>query len=726
VFVGLLGAALLVIVGRLVELQVVHGEHYRLRAERSLLVKPKQLPFVRGSIVDRTGEVLVSDEPTWDLKVDYDVIAADVGDDSSDLKRAMIQWKNHYTGATSNEELEQAFRADLSAMWSMIAARFTSPESPLSTQDLRERARGIYDRVRRIREVVAARRGFDNPVGEETMAHAVLSGLDAEDHIAARQAFLNVPWVLVEPSTKRTIHGDATPFAHMLGRLGRVDADVVADDPDADDPFAKYQANELLGITGVEFAAEKRLRGRRGQLTEDRQGNLIEPPIEAEDGETVKLTLHAELQRRLYTLLGDAVAGVTESSGGAIVVLDIPMREVLALVSYPSYDPSRFDELYPSLRDDTQRLPLRFRAIANRYAPGSTIKPLVCLEGLMSGAITLQSTELCTGYLFDEHRDRWRCWAIHGTDTRMAHGDVNVVDALIGSCNVFMYRLGEKVGIDRLCSIFDMVGIGRGTGIGLKEEVPGVNPTPGWLMLRKNAPVRPGHMRNFAIGQGELSMTPLQVANLMATYASGRFRPVTLIRSSAKTPEWIIPATSEQWSAIRSGIYGVVNDPEGTAYKYARFIHDRYVICGKTGSATAHAWPTSYRIPYIDAKGVEGEAIVPAGAKQPAIDRFTAQYPQATFDPTKVTVAGRWPPHAPPEGQNFSHAWFGGYLQEVDEYHQPIWSLEPRIAFAVLVEFGGSGGRTSGPLAKRIAAELLEVLGNELDVDAPALANAYP
>jgi penicillin-binding protein 2 len=127
----------------------------------------------------------------------------------------------------------------------------------------------------------------------------------------------------------------------------------------------------------------------------------------------------------------------------------------------------------------------------------------------------------------------------------------------------------------------------------LREEAAGINPTPSWLMDHKNVRATGGIARLYAIGQGEVSMTPVQVANLMATYASGRFRPLTLIRRSEDTPEWTLPIAPAHWGAIRRGIFGVVNDPNGTAYKHAHFEHPHWVLCGKTGSATAHPWPTA-------------------------------------------------------------------------------------------------------------------------------------
>lgn len=289
-----------------------------------------------------------------------------------------------------------------------------------------------------------------------------------------------------------------------------------------------------------------------------------------------------------------------------------------------------------------------------------------------------------------------------------------------------MYRLGQRLGVGALTSAFDMFGVGEKSGTGLREEVKGINPTPSWLMTHKNLTATKGLARLFAIGQGEISMTPVQVANLMATYASGRFRSVSLHREDPEKPEWILPGAQEHWSAIRQGIYGVVNDPNGTAHKYALFEHDRYVLCGKTGSATTSGWPTSYTITYQDTDGVERHETVPAGSKGPAIERFIAEHPDAVFEATDVRIATRWPLQPPPPNENHAHAWFTGFLQDTYATGQPDWSVSPRIAFAVLVEFGGSGGRVTGPLARRIAEELTRVLGPDLDVNHNAAMGAIP
>ena len=715
----LFGAALCIVVVRLGQLQIVQASYFRERAQRSLLLRPTRLPFIRGSVRDRVGSLLVQDVPTWDLALDYDVLAAFLSDKPDPMARQVrrFQRAGRYDafGAKDGPEIERAFRAEMDEMWEDMF-RFAARFQKLDRATLRDRAASVYARILRVRRAVAARRGFDAPVAEEKVPHPLVRDLSSQQQIKAREAFAVYPWVHVVASSRRQYAADSEAFAHVLGRVGRVTAEDVAADPNADDPFAKYRADETRGVTGVEWAGESKLRGRRGQIARDREGRLVaEETFDARDGDDVFLTINGELQRRLYRLLGEVVNEVPESSGGAIVVLDVSTREVLALVSSPSYDPNRFDELYDSLRADTVRMPLRFRAVASRYAPGSTMKPLVCLAGLLNGLITVDSRESCSGYLLDGVRNAWRCWKIHGTDRRMAHGPVNVVSALTGSCNVFMYRLGESLGADALCSVFDMAGVGKKTGLGLREEVGGINPTPGWLMYHKNSPVYPAHARNFAIGQGELSMTPVQVANLMATYASGRFRGLTLLRDAPQSPEWVIPATRAQWLAIRRGIYGVVNDANGTAYQYARLVNDRWALCGKTGSATAHPWPTAYRIRFDDQAGAEQFRIVQAGSKKTAIDQFLQEHPNQMLDPKDVTISTRWPTHPPPQDENFSHAWFGGFLQRLDDSGRPDWTHESPVAFAVIVEFGGSGGRTSGPLARRVSETLIDVFGADLE-----------
>jgi penicillin-binding protein 2 len=704
---AILAIVLAVLVVRLAQLQIVHADYYRQQAEQSLIQKSISIPFTRGRILDRFGEPLVGDEPCWEIRVDFNAIAADAGDSiamSREIRRARrLGW---FDRSDTDETAARSLRSEFQTMWQRIDEITDSDRFA----DSRRRARDIYVRIGKLRRTVAARRGFESPVAEEHTAHAVVTGLDRGRGMDARAALAPFPWVQVTAATTRAYAPLTEPFAHILGRLGAVSADDLADDPEADDPFSRYLPDDLRGVSGVEWLAERMLRGRRGRVTLDRNGETIGDPIEHEPGEDAILTIHGPLQRRLYQLLAEHVAAIPRSSGGSLVVLDVNTREVLALVSYPAFDPARFDVDYEQLSDETERLPLSFRAVANRYAPGSIVKPLVCIAGLANGRITLDAREECRGHLLPDHPDRWRCWEIHGTDRRMAHGFIDVVEALRGSCNVYMYLLGERLGVDGLCNAFDMVGIGRSSGIGFREESVGINPTPDWLLNEKGTAVYPAHARLFAIGQGEISITPLQAAAIAATYATGWYGPLTILRHSGPKPRWTLPGTEAQWNAIRRGLHEVVNHPGGTAHKYAWFHNDRYALCGKTGSATAYSWPTAFRIPFTDSDGQARDAVIRAGARDPAIRRFQARYPDVPFDPTQITVAERWPRDAQKDDDD-AHAWFAGFLQPLGRDGRPDWNRSSSVAFAVLVEFGGSGGRVSGPIARAVAEELVQVLG---------------
>jgi len=716
---GAFALALGIIAARLAQLQIVRADAYRREAEAMLLREPESLPFVRGRILDRLERELVHDAPCWDIRVDYAVLVLDERRITEQVRRA--RQSKRYPAGWSTQQVREALLAEVERMWWEIA-KITAPlkvdvgRAAREVADLKSRGAEIVRRVNRIRTAVAQRRGYEIEVEEERSSHAIATGLSADQQIEARQLLSTYPWVHVASSRERVVAEGAEEFAHLLGRMGRVDAEDL-EQADADDLFGRYRADELKGISGVEQAAERILRGRRGRQVLDREGNIVEW-IEPQDGQDVHLTIRGDLQKRMYERLGDAVRSADPSRGGAIVVVDVDTREVLALVSYPAYDPPRFAAEYEALRDDTTSQPLRFRAVSNAYPPGSVVKPLVALAGLMKGVIDLSTTQSCTGYMFEEIRDRWRCWDLQGSDVRMAHGEVNVVEALRGSCNIFMYRLGETLGVDGLCSYFDMVGVGQDSGLGLTEESRGINPTPSYLAERLNRAVTRAHGRLFAIGQGELEMTPVQVANLAATYASGKYARLRLLRGGEDKREWILPAKPEHLRAIRQGMYEVVNDPTGTAYKYARLEDERYVLCGKTGSAQAYAQPTHYRVQFKDSGGRDCQIVVAASHRAGAVERVELDHPGSTI--TELEVEAVWPfdpGYLQGEPTSFAHAWFAGFLQPRDADGSADWSRDGRIAFAVLVEYGGSGGHVAGPLAKQVAADLIEILGPALDAE---------
>ncbi len=684
----LCGGALLtgIVVFRLIDLQIVRAEYYRDRAEDVLLRPAKTLPFARGRILDRCGRVLAADEPCWEISVQFDRLK----DDLSDVP-------------------QNSADADL---WTLLSS---FSHEPLDV--LHQRRMEIVNKVRRWAGVVSDRFGYEVPIREQKIAHPIVTGLDDQAQISARLRFDQHPDVSIDHGSRR-IYDPHPSLGHLLGHLGSVSDDDLANDTLHDDPLASYTVTDSKGIAGIEYAAEHTLRGRRGRLRSNRQGDVVEH-TPAVNGQDVSLTLHIGLQDALYKMLDREVHQGPFSTGAALVVLHVPTREVLALVSYPGFDANQLRARYDDLRRDTKHTPLRFRALANTYEPGSIVKPLTCIAALAGGLITTTDTFHCNGYYLPNVRDRLRCWQISGTQQRKAHASVNVSAALAGSCNVFMYHLGDLLGVDALTGYFDMAGFGRSTGIGLLEERSGINPTADWLMTHRNAPATAGRAKNFAIGQGELSITPLQAANLMAVYASGDWRPISIVRDSAPRETWKLPVDADSWLAVRDGLFRVTNDPiGGTAYHTAHWTNGRYTLCGKTGSATTPPSPTHYRVDYFDADGQAASRVVPAKVRSHAIEEFQRLYPQAILDErANVRVEAYWPPNPDDSDERYAHAWFAGYLQPVDSYGRALHDQPPPIAFALVVEFGGSGGFTAGPIAKDVAAIICDHLGESLDPD---------
>jgi penicillin-binding protein 2 len=686
----LLGLGAVLLVARLAELQVARGAAYRETAERMLIRPIEYISAVRGRILARNGEVLASEEPSWDICVHYGLIS----DDPEYLRRL----------ARSMDVDEAALRERVADMWRQL-----SRLSGMSMDEIDQRRRALVHRVDLIRDDFAERHGYETTMREEVSLHPIVSDLSDGQQVRVRMALDNLPGVEVQAGTTRRYLNDPS-LGHLLGRLGQVSMQDLSEDPRCGDILQEYRQDDLRGTAGLEYACEEMLRGSRGQIVMNLDGEVTRR-VEPTRGADVVLSLDLDLQQRIYDMLAEAVIRSETATGGAAVILDPASRQVLALVSYPGFAPDDYHDSFEELAEDTLYSPLIWRAVSGQYAPGSIVKPIVLAGALSAGIITPDFTVDCQGSLFPSQPDVWREWRSYVTGQPMRHGVVDGLAAIKNSCQVFFYTVGEKMGGRRLCEWFQMAGFGRSPGLGLIEEALGSVPTPAWLARhtdKRHYYIADG--RNYAVGQGELLITPLQAVNLASVYATGSYMPVTLVTNDGRERgAWRLPVSPVTWTTVRRGMWQVVNEPGGTAYRSVKLRNDEYEICGKSGSAETSCRALSFLASWRDADGLTRQQIIPAHTEQQARRRLISRVESDDGEVNGLTLeVQRWWPHPPgAEKARPSHAWFIGFVQPKSD---GMFRAGPRpsFAFAVLLEYGGSGGRHAGPVAADVCRMIIE------------------
>ncbi|HPD31383.1 MAG TPA: penicillin-binding transpeptidase domain-containing protein [Phycisphaerae bacterium] len=657
------------VTARLVQLQILEGEEYASKAE-ALLIKPMRLyPCLRGEIVDSEGVRLAYDAESWDICVHYGILS-----EAEDHLRAMARERLGRRGIprTADNVAEEMHKLgiEINESWHAIA-RLTGRQVE-ELDAVRERR---LRQVQRIKEVVTRRRKIDTVVDEERTVHPIVQGLNHQMCVEAKVQLAEYPWVEVLVShTRRYEGGDA--MGHLYGMLNEVGPDDLRENSNNADILSRYLLGDLIGRTGLERLGEQWLRGRRGCEQEDLRGVPTTQPVAPVDGNTMRLSLNLRLQQYCYHRLQAAVREHPPSTGGAAVILDVPTRRVLALVSYPAFDPNLPDTERAKLAaQDPFGQPHVFRAVHQPYPPGSTIKAMVLPSALTEGKVGPGTTYDCVGHLFPGLPNKWQC------DARRAHGTVDPVLAVQKSCNVFFYHVGENMGLANLVKWMDRFGFGRVTGIGLIEDATGTLP-----QLRRDMGAGPARLA--AIGQGEVSATPLQLANMMATVASGVWKPVTIWPDNPdqSLQGYALPIPAANWRLVREGLYKVVNEQGGTAYGPLRAKlagEEEFVLLGKTGSAEAPALERLYRCRFPD--GTEKTI------KARTFRELRNRYPE-----------GQKPEYISQEDAQVypTHGWFVGYLTTRGHYLEPAIDGELNVAIAVIVEYAGHGGAVAAPVAR--------------------------
>lgn len=357
--------------------------------------------------------------------------------------------------------------------------------------------------------------------------------------------------------------------AHVIGYTGEV-SDSELDSPE----YVNELPGNVIGKFGLERRYNDSLRGIDGQRQVKvdnlgREREVLESK-EATPGKNLRTTLDLDLQ---------VVAELAmEGRKGAVVALDPRTGEILAMVSRPTFDPNKFSVRiktadWKEITGDPGK-PLLNRAIQAQLAPGSTFKPLMALAGLETGTIDEDWSVHCPGGAsFFGHF--YKCHAVHGT--------ITLHRAIAQSCDTYFYNVGNKLGIDKIAFYGDQAGLGRKTGVDLPGEAEGTLPSSAWKIRNFHVKWFAGETISVSIGQGALTVTPLQLASAIGGIAVGGVwhKPHLLVEDTKteKPHEWAL--NPENVKRVVDGMYGVVN--EGGTGVRAKI--PGIEVCGKTGSA---------------------------------------------------------------------------------------------------------------------------------------------
>jgi len=589
--------ALGIVIGRLVQLQVFDYEHFMERSQGNR-VRIEAVPPIRGLIFDRKGQVIAENLPAYQLEL--------IPEQVDDLDDTLMRLAG--IGLVEADDIPRIKELSRSAP--------------------------------RFKPVTLKFRLTDEEIANFAIQRPRFPGVD------------------FQPRLVRS-YPDGEAVAHAVGYVGALSTEDLAEiDP------SRYAGTSHTGKTGVEDSQESQLHGYSGfrhvvtnargrQLPGDSRDLKDSLPADESPapGNNVYLTLDLELQLLATRLM--------DGRRGAVVAVDPWSGEILTLVSAPSFDPNMFAvgmtiAQFASVQEDPDR-PLFNRAVRGTYPPGSTIKPMLGLAALDSGATNLTRKTICVGYYQLPNNDhRYRDWKPAG------HGPMDLHDAIAQSCDVYFYEISTEIGIDRMHSYLDQFGLGTRTGIDIAGESDGIVPSQDWK--RANFSTRDqqrwydGETVIASIGQGYMLATPLQLASAAGALATrgtlfkphmtaaiedpltGRRQLIDPVRVGSVNVD-----NEFYWDTVLGAMNDVMQHPRGTAY--AAGGNAPYAMAGKSGTAQVFS---------------------------------VAQ--EDEYDEEEIEERLR------------DHALFIAFA--------PLEN--PRIAVAVIVENGSSGSRVAAPIARAI------------------------
>ena len=590
------------VIARLVQLQVVDYEHFAERSQGNR-IRIEAVPPIRGLVFDRQGRILAENLPAYQLEL--------IPEQVEDL----------------DDTLNRLARLNLIEAADIPRFRELSRIGP------------------RFRPVTLNMRLNDKQIAHFAIQRPRFPGVDFRPRLVRH-------------------YPDGEAIAHVVGYVAAMSTRDL-EKVDA----SRYAGTTQAGKTGVESSYESRLHGDSGfrHIVTNARGRHV--PAESRDlqdtlpadahptpGANLYLSIDLELQKLATELL--------TGRRGAVVAMDPSSGEVLALVSAPPFDPNLFavgmsTSQFSALQDDTNQ-PLFNRAVRGTYPPGSTIKPVLALSALETGATNLERKTMCHGFfILPNTTHRYRDWKPEG------HGEVNIHDALEQSCDVYFYEISNDIGIDRMHDYLDRFGLGSQTGIDVSGERPGLVPSQEWkrkaFSNRSDQRWYQGETVIASIGQGYMLATPLQLATATAALATRGIRYQPRIVAA-----WEDPLSGKRTLTSPVRLDDVRLDNESFWDDVINSMNK--VMQGTRGTARAVGSGAPYRM-----AGKSGTAQV-----------FSVGQDEE-YDEEEVAELLK------------DHALFIAFA--------PVEN--PQIAVAVIVENGSSGSGVAGPIARAIMDKYL-------------------
>ena len=613
----------------LFNLQIVNGEEYR-HESNTRLTRETTLKAARGTIYDSSGQALISTSSQYSLELyktnmEEEELNNAILNIINVLEKHKIKYKDSFP--VKIEPFEFTISGQVLENWKSQNKLNSDISAEQAFYEFKDKYDISNENIKDIRKIISQRYEISIQGYSSIKSLQIAENLSTEAvaELSENTGEFGGINIYAKPIRQYT-SGELA--SHILGYASKISSEEYEQKKDT------YKQNDIIGKTGIEYAFEEYLKGKDGikQIDMAVDGSITGEYIseEAVSGSDVILTIDANLQKVTEEALKSNIQKIANggfgkaypADAGACVVMDVDTGNILAMASYPTYNPLDFinpNGISQSAWDgyiNNQAKPLVNKAVQNSYSPGSTFKMITGIAALESGVVGINEKINDVGQ-YKKYGITMNCW--HFTDYGRGHGWLDIVGAIQKSCNYYFYEISDRMGIDNLAKTARYFGLGGKTGVELPSETNGVLASretkkelhpddPNW---------NPGNTLNASIGQGDNEFSPVQMAGYISMLANGGNKVnVSIVDSVIKSDGTEIPKeivdkyinnklgiqeqqieeldiNQEYLDAILKGMESVTNDSGGTAYM--RFQDFNITVGGKTGSAEApnnevHSW----------------------------------------------------------------------------------------------------------------------------------------